>query len=374
MTVAQQAQIYSSSSEKVFLEERSSIVQTRGRPLVLIQDTIGVSAMEKTDKVAFTEGPKLPPPYLDPKDPAFDPANALDDFTKAFCAIFTSIANDTNSQTQMLDQLQALDQTQSQIVVASSNAAITAEETASALEGQIADQEAAAAKMQADLGWMQYLGMAMGVLAIVLSIPTGGASDVALAEESGEEVEMAGAPLYGEGGLQAEADSIEDEAVEASGDASAAGRSTADYAKRGGWFDGQTYDGGVKGWFERRYEDLKAFNTARAGGEAARDSMYMKLFNFVGGACSALPMLLDGVANIEISKCKFQLGAIQRQVAPLLGVVNENQLNFQFFQQLNRRQTTVVQTEGDELADVLTLAGSIMKGYQQIPSQLVNPA
>lgn len=431
MSTTQQTQIYSSATDRMFATTENILVEVRNKPLLLAQDSIDVSSVGKKQSQGIELAPKLPAPHLDPKDPHVDPNNALEDFTKAFCAAFTSIANDTNSQTQMLNQLQALDQTQSKIVVTASNEAIAAEEVATNLEGQIADQEAEAAKMQEDLGWMSYLGIAMTVIAIVLSIPTGGASDeIAAAADADEGIELSGSSTGADGatslkGLQAEAqtvaakttETVEDASAEAEDASSASKNNTAkDSAstkdnlakktntakdssetkeslakkekqeaikrkadeirlKRYGRNCGDgTFWGDMKGFFGRRYADVKWFNSLRADGEVARDSVYMKMFSFVGSSCSVIPMALDGATKIKISESQFALAGVQKNVAPLLGLVNENQLNFQFYQQLNRRQSTVVQTEGEQLSDILTLAGSVMKGYQQIPSQLVNPA
>ena len=417
------------------LATRSEAVVKKGVARLVREDTAEISKGVK--KTGFTQVPGVPKLALPsiPESKVQDPSSAdsdtaLDDLTKAFCAVFTSMSNGMQGQMDQFQETQTLDNTMSTIVVDSANVAIAAQMTVDTLQTAVNDAEAAEAKMQSQLGWMQWLGLGLTVVAILMSIPTAGASDAALvADDLGVETTdmSAGSAGSAAGGisslsdLEAAADAAETEATQATSsteqaaedlapNANKAGNSAADnganaakagsgksgaqesetdvlarerahYQKAGKWFrdpyDYQKYT--FRNYpLERASDNLQwmwnGANDTRAASEAWRSKMVMKLFSFIGTACATTPGLLDGIAKLGISEAQTKLAQAQKAAAPYTAMVQENQMNFQFLQQLSQRQTGLIQTSGEQLSDVILLAGSVMKGYQQVQTNLVHPA
>ncbi len=418
-------------------------------------DTVESAHFLKTaDHLSLDGRPELGAPEI-ASSGSSDQEDALDELTQAFCAVFSTMATGIQSETNGLQQMQILDNTNSLEVVDSSNQAIALELTAESLEKDVSDAQADQANLQSSLGWIQWLGLGMSVIALLMSIPTGGASDALAMDELGTEMATRGASLGADGAgagldslgaLQKVANTAETVATNAGDAASNAAESAAGgarqvnngieiapktsnfnisrasefennepsfakaadsrgsileerapvnpraiqgseksfYLRDGGWTDGKDYQN--FGWFSRRWEDVKwatgnlprltttAINTATRTSEAWRLQAVRYIFGLVGTACASVPQGLDGWKSTQVAQKQYALEAEQRLVGPQSAIVQENQMNFQFFQQLCQRQTGVIQNSGEQLSDVIMLAGAIMKGYQQVQSNLVHPA
>jgi hypothetical protein len=338
-------------------------------------------------------------PELKVPAPSGNPDQALAYLVNAFAGTFTAMGNATSTEVNGLGQMQQLDQTMSQIVVASTNEAIATQLTALNLSAAINDQ---IAKIQAEANgvdkWLTWVGFGLVIAVTILaSIPSGGATDALLPEEVGgaagdlAPIELgeigagAGAGVgdistvaEGEAALQSvEADAASDVAAD---DSVAADNDGAAQAKNAAKATPKEDEGGIK--TIRNGDQVKQVRFGKSNlltkmfdeiglspSNAERATVWFKrAMSITGSGMCALPMMLQGAASIKVGEAQEELAKTQALVGPACATMQNNSMYFQFYQQLNKRQGDMVQSLVDQAGDVITLIGGIMSGYGQIPS------
>lgn len=316
-------------------------------------------------------------------------SNYLVILSEAFSKAYTSMAEGTIDQAKEFASLQQLDQTMSNSILRSTILAVDAEKKMFAVSEKLAAYEKSAQKADKILGDVV---LALGIVIIVISIAsavwTAGSSLLLLGEDSALLSGEIGGGSMLEGGLEGgmdtsiEMDTFSDESVE-TGETGELSEGSEDS------LDVQT-DAIEDQSTEENTENTEESNTNRETNDQlnrsskenanSKNEFAKKRLNWgakklahtlVAGAFAA-PMLIKGIQGLKTSKMLKNTAAAQEAVGKALAVMQTNNMDFQFYQQLLRQSSSVVDEEAKDASQVVQTFSDITNSINGITSGLAN--
>lgn len=358
-------------------------------------DTLSACSAHKNESVSIGARPKLPPGQS--KDPS-----VLAILAHAFEHAFNAMSKGITTQATDYAEVQQLDQTMAQSILESTTNAINKEVKELHAEEQLASEMKKASLLSEifggwvgtgaqwiddnvfggvvphkDLKWVILgIGAALMIVTIASSFFDGGASLAAVPEEAalldvdaGVDATTFGAEVFGEGSdtipLDTFSSSVTDDAAgssieigditsEASGEFSEAEISATEE------------DTVTTETDQTVTRDLDKTTNENAKGESIWKKLFKKCLQGVVGATLASPMLVNGVMSLGVSDKLGDVSNAQKEVGAAVALMQENNMFFQFYQQLVRRSGSVIEEEANDASEIVETIGAVFNAYKQI--------
>lgn len=324
--------------------------------------------------------------------PAPSTTNYLLSIAEAYEAIFTSLAGTVIDQLQSQTAMQRLDQTMGEIVLASTNAAITQQDATFKKMYAAQAQEQSEAEKAAHWGkFAQIFGIVLIVVMIGATIATSGATapvDETILPESLEltnmtsttsnisdteltsssESEMENQPLNNnegkipDGKMEIGSDEEEEESAMKKMDKMMEGT--------GNNNNYEQLDETQKTTEEKVEQSNSEVNKSN---DNWRNGLHRLAKTCIGGAVgtiNALPYYFQGRASLYQAKYSNQIAKLLEELGPSMGIMQSNNMYFQFYQQIVQRGSQNVQELATETIDVTQTLSSVMSAYKQISAGL----
>lgn len=341
---------------------------------VKILDTIANEQAKKRTHLAggsVSGRPKLP------KAKSKLSGNDLAILAEAYAKALLTMDKDINTQTQDFSQLQQLNQTESKIVLDSCKNALAQEANSAKMAKAVAKAAKQAADDQKVAKWLMIGVMIVVVLASVVgALFTGGASLLAAPEELEvlADTEVAADTTEAEVSTTSEgADkiSLTDEADEES--VGSTDWSTIKSPK--GFDEINPYDESEKTFSELAKNDEENENSLTRFKQKVqkwaennpRSLRWARRGCHMGATAGlSMPMLMEGIKDLEISNKRKDLSTAQAQVGVAISKWENNQMYFQFLQQLINRKGQVLEEEVRNASQIIDTYSSITQTYRQI--------
>jgi hypothetical protein len=321
----------------------------------------------------------------------------LRNLTQAFCQVYSTMAITTMSQTNDLTKLQQLDQDMSECVLESTNKSIQAEKDNFSKQQQIVDEQAKDKKIDEALKIASYvIGGVLLALTIASAIIDLGASLAAVPEEiTIEMTEMGGGEALADSTLDMSSNlenigtnSLEDSqsivsegeggvgSVDSEGSIQLMEESeeTVGENSEDEITEEQSENETKKESIKSDNENGKSENNWKKAQRTLKNKWFTRGVGVMGSASFATPMIYQGITTMILGKFQEQFAASKKQVGQAIANLNSNNMFFQFYQQLVRRECGVTQDFTSQLSDVVQIASCVMNAYHQIPVSLAQTA
>ncbi len=328
------------------------------KEIARIQDTIAESEKKhKKSQVEVGERPILPAAAKS-KHPDF-----LAFVAEAFSKSFSAMSEGTISQSRDFADLQKLDQTMSQAVLQTTKNAIDKQQAQIKMAAQAQEYQEKMGQANTVFGWAMFaIGIVLMVVTVASSVFDFGASLAAVPAEAGM-IEM------GDMAATATTDAVAG-GVEAAIDAGEAA------GEAGGNIAGLTEDVGAQ--VESAAEDgvSEEVNSASSFknklGDFLKTKGFRKGVQLGVGSILASPMLVSGIEKLHTSGMLDKVAEAQKETGDAIATMQANQMTFQFYQQLLRRASGVVQEQGNDASQVVETFNDVTSAYKQISYGLAN--
>lgn len=393
--------IYLPGNSSLYIAESQQEQEARKGSLASQIDTISKATKKEAIVASQVSSHRVELPA--PKPQGGDYLEAL---AKGFSSVYSCLSQTTESQTSSFAQLQELDQSMSKAVNDSIQNSIT--KSNDEFQKQQAIQKAI--KEQADqqglLNKICYgIGAVLIAITVVSAICDAGASFAAVPEEL-ELVDLPAAGAAGSGNAASSAgelssfmsnvdmddpdalaqpmeesnlssNNLDSDVDEETDDVDSRVQKSMEDTDRmmekdpDQLTDQQQYDEMQKdSSLKSNDENIKSENNWEKARKVFRNKWMKRCVGLGGVAVSATPQGMHAFFLFQQASFKKTLAKAQTDLGTALARVQENNMYFQFYQQLVQRQSGIVQQFAGELSDVVSTVSDIMSAYRQIPTTL----
>ncbi|MCH9626867.1 MAG: hypothetical protein S4CHLAM2_04980 [Chlamydiales bacterium] len=309
------------------------------------QDTITESEKKHTkSQVEVGERPILPA-AASSKHPDF-----LAFVAEAFSRSFSAMSQGTISQSQDFAALQKLDQTMSQAVLQTTKNAIDKQQAQIKMAASVKAYQEKMGQANTIFQWTMFaIGIVLMVVTVASSVFDFGASLAAVPAEAGM-IEMAdfGATATSEG-VGAAIDVGEEAASNVAGFTEDLGSEVESTAQ-----EGVSDEVNSETSFKSKVADM------------LKTKGFKKGVQFGVGTVLASPMLVEGIEKLHTGDMLDKVAQTQKETGDAMATMQANQMTFQFYQQLLRRASGVVQEQGNDASQVVETFNDVASAYKQI--------
>lgn len=311
--------------------------------------------------------PKLPAPAQ-----SGDPGDLMI-LAEAFVKAFSAMNKGIQEQTSDYVKLQQLDQTQTQAVLDSTRNTMKKEKAAIQLAAEVTAYEKKMQNEQEIFGWvMMGIGAALMVAVFASAFFDGGAS-LALEPELAEatiDVATEEAPSL-----------IDDVEMSSDGELASSDLDVSDGvgsdAEMSESSETSEMDSGTRTAEKTMTKELNESNSANGKSAAQWARRIAKFAGKLGvkagfSAGFASPMLMKAIVSFKVSDKLDDVAKAQKLLGGALATLQQNNMYFQFLQQLTQREGGVLQEEVSDASEVVDTFASIASGYRSISYGLAN--
>lgn len=367
------------SNYSITQDELEALTRTIG---YTVSDTIAsrreeeISEYNKTHK--SLDKAELPPSNSNPGN-----GDYLSTLAEAFSAIYSSMSKTVQDQLNGQQSIIQLDQTMSQCILTTNNNNINQLNKSNA---KIAQLEADQKKEQKDDALWSKISMVLGVImiagSIALAIATGGAS--AAAEAPLMEMEMtemtpdlletttqmpenmSDVPLED---MDSEANQPKVNNVD-NEDGSIFERSQSKWGSLNDSYENPELQDENAQTKQQSEEQLQESSKGANKAKAVLTRLAKCLLGAGLGTVSAMPNIYQAKANFAIAKVQSELAGIIGNMGTAQAATQENNMFYQFYQQIVQRGAQMIQQLGEQASSVVEIDGTVMGAYQQIAISL----
>lgn len=388
----QPATVHSSPlSTPAVLQTEVGVLQTKSHRRL---DTLAPSLVSSKESKHLSERPQLPKGTSNHPD-------ALAILAVAFGQAFSSMKNALVTQTDDYAKLQALDQTMSQSILQSTAQAISKEldelnteqqlqeemkkadlaseilggwmgDAANWIDDKVIGTLFGAAIPHDDMKWVMLgIGVGVMVITIVSSFLDGGASLAAVPEEGElllDEGTAAGFETLGSDAIPLEdmsEDAMADEVEDGEGLGSLEGINNPVLKDMGDGEEGMELQD-MTSTDRTVVRDLTKTSEENNQSESLWKKGGKRVLQMATGVVFGSPMLVNGIMSLVVSDKLNDVSAAQKSVGTAIAVMQENNMFFQFYQQLVKREGNVVEEEANNASEAVSTLGNIFDGWRQI--------